>query len=76
MYTAAALRYQALPESKRGARVDGPGKSGMTFSDALMAVRRWLWREWVFRPAGVAPVVEKLPQPLQDLLFHGLAPAA
>jgi hypothetical protein len=24
----------------------------------------------------LAPVVEKLPQPLQELLFYGLAPAA
>ena len=45
----------------------------MTFSDALMAVRRWLGREWAFPEAGVAPVVEKLPGPVQDLLFYGLA---
>jgi DDE superfamily endonuclease len=76
LYTAVALLYQALPESKRGGGVDWPGKSGVTFSDALMAVRRWLWREWVFPQAGLTPVVEQLPQPLQDLLFYGLAPAA
>ena len=75
-YTAVALLYQALPESKRSGRVEWPGKSGRTFSDALMAVRRWLWREWVFPQVGVTPVVEKLPEPVQDLLFYGLAPAA
>jgi hypothetical protein len=48
----------------------------VTFSDALRAVRRWLWREWVFPQAGIAPVVEKLPQSMQDLLLYGLAPAA
>ena len=76
LYTAVALLYQALPESKRSGRVEWPGKSGVTFSDALMAVRRWLWREWVFPQVGAAPVVEKLPGPVQDLLLYGLAPAA
>ena len=74
--TAVALLYQALPESKREAGVDWPGKRGVTFSDALMAVRRWLWREWVFPQAGVAPALQKLPEPVQDLLLYGLAPAA
>jgi hypothetical protein len=76
LYTVVALLYQALPESKREGGVDWPDKEGVTFSDALMAVRRWLWREWVFPEVGLAPVVEKLPQPLQDLLLYGLAPAA
>ena len=76
LYTVVALLYQALPESKRSGRVEWPGKAGVTFSDALMAVRRWLWREWVFPQAGLAPVVQKLPEPVQDLLLYGLAPAA
>ena len=75
LYTVVALLSQALPETKRDGRVEWPGKTGVTFSDALMAVRRWLWREWVFPQAGLAPVVEKLPQPMQDLLLYGLAPA-
>lgn len=74
--TAGALPYQARPESKRSGRVEGPGKSGVTSSDAPRAVRRWLWRERVFPRVGVTPVVEKLPEPVQDLLFYGLAPAA
>src|SRR4051812_36142346 len=76
LYTAVALLYRALPESKRSGRVEWPGKTGVTFSDALMAVRRWLWREWVFPQAGVDSVVQKLPEPVQDLLLYGLAPAA
>jgi hypothetical protein len=71
-----ALLYQALPESKREGGVEWPGKSGVTFSDALTAVRRWLWREWVFPQAGGAAALEELPQPLQDVLFYALAPAA
>lgn len=68
LYTAVALLDRALPESKRDGGVDWPGKSGVTFSDALRAVRRWLWREWVFPQAGVAPAVQELPEPVQDLL--------
>ena len=32
--------------------VDWEGKEELTFSDARTAVRKWLWREWVFRAAG------------------------
>jgi hypothetical protein len=37
-----ALLYRALPESKRVGGVDWPGKVGVSFSDALTSVRRWL----------------------------------
>jgi hypothetical protein len=76
LYTVVALLYQSLPEAKRSGRVAWPGKEGVTFSDALTAVRRWLWREWVFPQAGGAAALEELPQPLQDVLFYALAPAA
>jgi hypothetical protein len=55
---------------------DGPAPDGTTFSDALTTVRRWLWREWVFPQAGGAVALEELPQPLQDVVFYALAPAA
>ena len=45
LYTVVALHYQALPESKRSGGVRWPGKVGVTFSDALTSVLRWLWRE-------------------------------
>jgi hypothetical protein len=68
LYKVVALLYQALPKSVRF--------GGVTFSDAMAAVRRWLWREWVFPQAGGAAAIEELPQPLQDILFYALAPAA
>jgi hypothetical protein len=74
--TAVALLYQALPESKRTGRVEWPGKVGVTFSDALTCVRRWLWREWVFPQAGGAGPVDQLPESLHKVLIHALAPAA
>jgi hypothetical protein len=76
LYTVVALLYQALPEAKRSGRVAWPGKEGVTFSDALTSVRRWLWREWVFPQAGGATAVGELPEPLREVLFYALAPAA
>lgn len=76
LYTVVALLYQALPEVKRTGRVEWPGKQGVTFSDALTCVRRWLWREWVFPQAGGAAAAEELPASLRDVLFYALAPAA
>jgi hypothetical protein len=48
----------------------------VTFSDAITAVRRWLWREWVFATPGYKPAFEKLSRPFRALLLHALAPAA
>ena len=76
LYSVVALLYHVLPEAKRSGSVSWPGKSGVTFSDALCAVRRWLWAEGVFAQAGGGPAVEKLPEPLQELLLTALAPAA
>jgi hypothetical protein len=74
--TAVALLYRALPEAKRVGRVEWPGKVGVTFSDALTCVRRWLWREWVFPRAGGGSAVDQLPESLHEVLFYALAPAA
>jgi hypothetical protein len=76
LYTVVALLYRALPEAKRVGRVEWPGKVGVTFSDALTCVRRWLWREWVFPQAGGGSAVEQLPESLHKALFYALAPAA
>jgi DDE superfamily endonuclease len=76
LYTVAALVYHGLPEGERSARVTWPGKAGVTFSDALCAVRRWLWAEAVLPQAGARGAIEKLPRPVRELLLTTLAPAA
>jgi len=76
LYTVVALLYQALPEAKRSGGVAWPGKTTLTFSDALTAVRRWLWAEAVFPQAGAGGAVEKLPDPVREFLLTALAPAA
>ena len=63
LYPVVAPLYQSLPETKRVGRVERPGKQGVTFSDAITSVRRWLWREWVFLEAGGSTVLDQLPEP-------------
>ena len=76
LYTVVAVLYHALPADKRTGGVVWPGKAGVTFSDALTAVRRWLWTEWVFPQAGEDGGVAKLPEPLRELILGALATAA
>jgi hypothetical protein len=51
-------------------------KPSVTFSDAIAAVRRWLWTHWVFPRAGHDSAFEKLSEPFRQLLLYPLAPAA
>lgn len=76
LYSVVAVLYHALPTERRTGGVTWPGKTTVTFSDALAAVRRWLWTDWVFPHAGEAGGVLKLPEPLRELLLRALAPAA
>jgi DDE superfamily endonuclease/Archaeal putative transposase ISC1217 len=76
LYSAVAVLFAALPEAKRSGAIAWPGKAGVTFSDALTAVRRWLWAEWVFPQAEGATAVQKLPPSLREVVFTALASAA
>jgi hypothetical protein len=62
LYSVVALLYQSLPETKRVGRVEWPGKQGVTLSDAIAAVRRRLWQEWVFPRAGGSTAMDQLPE--------------
>jgi hypothetical protein len=77
LYTVVALLYAALPARDARVRVvDWPGKRDVTFSDAITAVRRWLWQQWVFAIPGHNAAFQKLPRPFRTLLLSGLAPAS
>jgi hypothetical protein len=76
LYSVVAVLYHALPEAKRTRAVLWPGKAVVTFSDALLCVRHWLWSECVFPQAGCDEGLEKLPAALRDVLLVVLAPAA
>lgn len=76
LYSVVALLYTHLPPSKRNGCVAWPGKDTLTFSDALTAVRRWLWSEGVFRQAEDGMTIEKLPGPTREIILSALAAAA
>ena len=77
MYTVVALLYAELPARYTRVRVvDWPGKRDVTFSDAITAVRRWLWVEWVFAIPGHREAFSKLRGPFRQIVLNGLAPAA
>ena len=76
LYTVVAVLFHALPASKRVGAVSWPGKATVTFSDALCAVRRWLWAEAVLPQAGDDAALKELAEPVRELLLTTLAPAA
>jgi len=76
LYTVVAVLFHALPAAKRVGAVTWPGKATATFSDAMCAVRRWLWHEAVLPQAGDGTALQKLPEPIRELLLTTLAPAA
>jgi hypothetical protein len=77
LFSVVALLYSQLPaETAALGAVRYRGKTEVTFSDAITAVRRQLWVEGVFQSHGQTEVFEKLPRPFQALLLAALAHAA
>jgi len=77
LYSVVALLYTQMPKRyTRPRAIDWPGKKDVTYSDAITAVRRWLWQEWVFKIPGHCGAFAKLALPFRQLLLRGLAPAA
>jgi DDE superfamily endonuclease len=77
LYTLVVWLYAELPLRYRRVRaVVWSGKVDVTFSDAITAVRRYLWVEGVFAISGHREAFEKLGGPLQQILLQGLAPAS
>jgi hypothetical protein len=76
LYSVVASLYDKLPASRRVGSIPWPGKVGVTFSDALTAVRRWIWADGVFAQVHGGTKVGKLPPSVRELLYLALAPAA
>ncbi|MFO0846153.1 MAG: transposase [Gemmataceae bacterium] len=50
LYGVVTLLYEQLPDEARAVPgVEWDGKETVTFSDAITAVRRWLWASWALR---------------------------
>jgi len=72
-----ASLYEQLPaEAQAAVGVEGEGKTAVTFSDAITAVRRWLWTNGAFAKEGHNAPFTNLPEPLRRTLLYALAPAA
>jgi DDE superfamily endonuclease len=77
LYTLVAWLYVELPvRYRRVGAVAWLGKRDVTFSDAITAVRRYVWVEGVFSLTGHREAFEKLGGPLRQILLQGLAPTA
>jgi DDE superfamily endonuclease len=74
LYSVVATLYDELPAAKRGGAITWPGKTGVTFSDALTAVRRWIWCDGVFAQVCGGSAVEELPASVREMLYSALAP--
>lgn len=77
LFSVIALWYARLPSRwTRRPAIDWPGKTEVTFSDAITSVRRWLWIAWVFETPDHREAFTKIRRPLQTVLLCALAPAA
>ena len=77
LFSLIALLYAQLPARRtEAAAILWPGKIDRTFSDAITAVRRWLWCEWAFATPGHHVAFSKLSRPIRAVLLYALAPAA
>jgi hypothetical protein len=76
LYSVVALLYAECPLRHRSASITWRGKQTTTFSDAITAVRRWMWADWVFETSRHSDAFSKLPRALRATLLYALAPAA
>lgn len=76
LYSVVALLSNELPVRRRVGSIEWPGKAGVTFSDALASVRRWVWAEGVFGRVEGGSAIEKLTASLREVVYSALAPAA
>lgn len=77
LYSVVCLLFWQLPaKNKQDRPLHWAGKTHTSFSDAITAVRRWLWTHWVFERSGHQQAFSKLPRRLQHTLLYALAPAA
>lgn len=77
LYAVIAVIYAELPARWQSERVIVRSqKTGVTFSDAITAVRRWLWAEWIVAIPAHREAFTKIPPRLRAAMLTSLAPAA
>ena len=77
LYAVIALWYAELPSRwRRQQAVTYTRKRDVAFSDAITAVRRWLWDQWIFANPQHNCAFAKIPPRLRQALLQAVAPAA
>jgi hypothetical protein len=77
LYTVVALwNAQLRAAGAATTQVAWAEKKGVTFSDAISTVRRWLWTNWVFAKQEHHQAFAKLPESFQEVVLQALAHAA
>ncbi len=74
LFSLIALMFDQLPKKYKHNFIVWNGKKNITFSDAITAVRRFLWVEWIFETLHFKQTFQKFPQKLQRMLLYNLAP--
>jgi hypothetical protein len=77
LYAVIAVWYAEMPARWRTRQmITYSGKREAAFSDAITAVRRWLWDQWVLATPEHQAAFAKIPPRLRATLLHAVAPAA
>lgn len=76
LFSVITLLFAQLPAGRRQIQIFWPGKEDVTFSDAIVCVRRWLWKEWIFKSLDQRRGFAKLSRQVKQILLYNLAPAA
>ena len=73
--TVVVLYTQINSHGDRKFAINWPGKTDVTFSDAIAVVRREIWSKWIFKQPGYVAGFEKIPAHLQENLVNLLSVA-
>lgn len=77
LYSVVAILFAQLPAPKqRSGAIEWAGKKTVTFSDAITAVRRWIWQEWILCTPQNGASFKNLPAHVRETLLAAIAPAA
>ncbi|MBI2923333.1 MAG: hypothetical protein HYY18_19935, partial [Planctomycetes bacterium] len=63
-------------EKQRAGSIEWVGKETITFSDAMRAVRRWIWQDWILNTPAKGASFKNLPRNIRETLLSAMAAAA
>lgn len=77
LYSIVALLFAKLPQEKqRAGSIEWVGKETITFSDAMRAVRRWIWQDWILNTPTKGASFKNLPRNIRETVLSAMAAAA